>query len=157
MWDETQAKRGSAEISTCLYKFNSSVGAIDEMIYYSDSCTGQQRNAGFSMMCLYSVNTLPIKRITHNYFERGHSQMEGDSVHAMIEKSTKHLTIYSPDGWRQAVSMAKRTKPVYDVLKVNNTDVLDFMTFSKGNMPNRTIAGDGSKVEWTKIIRSNIE
>ena len=47
--------------------------------------------------------------------------------------------------------MAKRTKPVYDVLKVNNTDVLDFMTFSKRNMPNRTIAGDGSKVEWTKI------
>ena len=73
MWDETQAKRGSAEISTCLY--NSSAGAIDEMIYYSDSCTGQQRNAGFSMMCLYSVNTLPIKRITHNYCERGHSML----------------------------------------------------------------------------------
>ena len=35
----------------------------------------------------------------------------------MIEKSTKHLAIYSPDGWRQAVSMAKRTKPVYDVLE----------------------------------------
>ena len=75
MWDETQAKRGSAEISMCLYKFNSSVGAIDEMIYYSDSCTGQQRNAGFSMMCLYSVNTLLIKRNTHNYFERGHSML----------------------------------------------------------------------------------
>ena len=69
----------------------------------------------------------------------------------MIEKFTKHLAIYNPDGWRQAVSMAKRTKPVYDVLKVNNTDVLDFMTFMKRNMPNRTIAGDGSKVEWTKI------
>ena len=62
MWYETIAKRGSNEIASCIYDFNKSVGPIDHLIYYSDSCTGQQRNLPFSTMCLYSVQTLPIKK-----------------------------------------------------------------------------------------------
>lgn len=100
LWHETEAKRGSCEISTCLNMHNREMGDKDEIIYYSDSCTGQQRNLQFCIMCLLCVTNFPIKVITHiNYFERGHSQMEGDSVHATIENSTKRLEVYSPDDW----------------------------------------------------------
>lgn len=91
VWDESQAKRGSCEIATCLLKHNRSAGEKDEVIYYSDSCTGQQKNIQFCTMFLYSVTNLPIETITHNYFERGHSQMEGDSVDTTIENATKVL------------------------------------------------------------------
>lgn len=99
VWDESQAKRGSCEIATCLLKHNRSAGEKDEVIYYSDSCIGQQRNIQFCTMVLYSVTNLPIETITHNYFERGHSQMEGDSVHTTIENATKRLEINSPKDW----------------------------------------------------------
>jgi len=45
-------------------------------------------------MCLYSVANLPIQNITHNYIERGHSHMEGDSVHATIENSKNKTEMY---------------------------------------------------------------
>jgi hypothetical protein len=115
IWNETAAKRGSCEIASCLYFYNKSVGPKDEIIYYSDSCTGQQRNWQFSVMCLYSVVNLPIKAITHNYFERGHSQMEGDSIHATIECATKYSELYTTSDWITAIKNAKRTKPKYDV------------------------------------------
>jgi hypothetical protein len=65
MWHECLAKRGSCEISTCLYNYNMSLGQRDEVIYYSDSYTGQQRNVHFSTMCLFSVNKLPFQTITY--------------------------------------------------------------------------------------------
>jgi hypothetical protein len=120
MWDETMAKRGSSEIASFVFQNNISLGVKDEIIYDSDSCTGQQRNLPFSIMCLYSVNNLPIKQITHNYFERGHSQMEGDSVHAVIEKATKHSELYTPAEWMTAVANAKQSMPRYKVIEVSN-------------------------------------
>ena len=79
------------------------LGAMKEVNYSLDSCTGQQRNLPFSSMCLYSVNNLPIEVINHFYFERGHSQMEGDSVHARIEQSTRKCEMFSPADWMTAV------------------------------------------------------
>ena len=101
MWHETQAKRDSCEISTCVFKENTkaaNAGQID-LRYYSDSCGGQERNIAFSTMCLYSVNKLPIQTITHTYLEKGHSQSEIDSVHPRIEKSTKQRNIYITSDW----------------------------------------------------------
>jgi hypothetical protein len=103
IWYESIAKRGSNEIASFMNKYNKSVREVDELIYYSDSCTGQQRNLPFSTMCLYSVQNLPVKQITHHYFERGQSQMEGDSIHAIIEESTKKKEIFRPHDWMLAV------------------------------------------------------
>lgn len=47
----------------------------------------------------YTTPTVAQGRMHINYVERGHSQMEGDSVHATIENSTKRLEVYSPDDW----------------------------------------------------------
>ena len=48
-----------------------------------------------------------IDKITHNYFERDHSYMEGDSVHATIENATKRIEVYSPEDWVAAIKTAK--------------------------------------------------
>lgn len=96
------------------------IGDKDEIIYYSDSCTGQQRNLQFCIMCLLCVTNFPIKVITHNYVERGHSQMEGDSVHATIKHSTKRLEMYSSDDWILGIKNAKQTSPKYAVHEIKH-------------------------------------
>ena len=151
MWWETIAKRGSCEIASCLLDYNKNIGSIDELVYYSDSCTGQQRNLPFSGMCLYSVVNHPIKKITHNYFERGHSQMEGDSVHATIERSTRHSDMFSPSDWMVGVRNAKVNPPRYVVRELENKDVLDFKEFTDNCVSNRNRAEDGTKVKWNDI------
>lgn len=151
VWNETEAKRGSCEISTCLYIHNKEVGEKDEIIYYSDSCTGQQRNLQFCIMCLLSVSNFPIKVITHNYFERGHSQMEGDSVHATIENSTKRLEMYSPNDWLLAIKNAKQTSPKYAVREIHHTMILDFKECASSVVANRRKDTNGDIVHWNKI------
>ena len=151
VWWETEAKRGSCEIATCLYVYNKDAGAKDEIIYYSDSCTGQQRNLPFCIMCLYSVTNLPVKIITHNYFEREHSQMEGDSVHATIECATKRSEIYSPSDWVYAIKNAKQKDPKYEVKEMTNNMVLDFKECANHVVTNRRKDDDGDIIKWNKI------
>ena len=117
MWHEGQEKRSSADIGSCMSKHNRGPAreGIIKTIYYSETCGGQQRNIYFSMMCLYSINNMPpLTRITHNFFERRHSQNEGDSVHSRIEQETKnrniyiyiYIYIYTPAEWMTAVGFA---------------------------------------------------
>ena len=108
MWYETIANRGSNEIATCIYTYFQSVEPVNKLYMFSDACSGQQRNINFIAMCLYSVINLPIQRIEHLFFVKGHSQMEGDSVHACIEKATKHAEIFSPEEWMTAVRLSKK-------------------------------------------------
>ncbi|KAK5925675.1 hypothetical protein CgunFtcFv8_018184 [Champsocephalus gunnari] len=75
----------SSEISTCMFQYLSTLSGTEHVVLYSDTCGGQNRNAGFSAMCLHAVNTLPISIIDHSFMESGHSKMECDSVHAAIE------------------------------------------------------------------------
>lgn len=151
MWYESVAKRGSNDISSCMYKYNKSLGAVDHIIYYSDSCSGQNRNLPFSCMCLYSVQNMPINTITHTYFERGHSQMEGDSVHATIEKATKKHDMFGPTDWMTAVSNCKVSEPRYKVLEVDTSDIKDFKDLADHTVSNRHKAPDGSTLQWTKV------
>lgn len=151
VWDESQAKRGSCEIATCLLMHNRSAGEKDEVIYYSDSCTGQQRNLQFCTMCLYSVTNLPIKTITHNYFERGHSQMEGDSVHATIENATKRLEIYSPKDWILGIKNSKQNPPKYNVIEIKHDMIIDFKECASSVISNRRKDINGQCVRWNKI------
>ncbi|XP_062602831.1 uncharacterized protein LOC134264549 [Saccostrea cucullata] len=152
IWNETDAKRGSCEIATCLFLFNKSVGPKEEIVYFSDSCTGQQRNLQFSTMCLYTVVNLPINVLTHYYFERGHSQMEGDSVHATIECATKKSEIFTTSDWITAIKNAKRKDPKYQVKELGNEMVLDFKECAQKVVScNRRKDSTGENVHWNKI------
>lgn len=54
VWDETRCKRGSCEIATCLMKNTLSVckmGTVKEVVYFSDSCGGQNRNQYVTASC----------------------------------------------------------------------------------------------------------
>lgn len=46
-------------------------------------------------------------KIRHHFMEKGHTQNEGDSVHALIEKTARGREVYSPDEWYSLVRWAK--------------------------------------------------
>jgi len=62
VWDESEAKRGSNEIATCLLKFMKCMveKGIKEFCFYSDNCGGQNRNRYIFAMWEYAAFTLKV-------------------------------------------------------------------------------------------------
>ncbi|KAG5874596.1 hypothetical protein JTB14_032993 [Gonioctena quinquepunctata] len=72
-WDETQAKRGSIEIGSCVLQYLNSLEEIEnitniDVIIYSDNCCGRQKNKYILSAYAYAVNKLSkINSITHKF------------------------------------------------------------------------------------------
>lgn len=97
LWDETDGKRGSCEIATCLLKSTQSFcsAKATEVTYYSDTCGGQNRNTFVAASYLYSIVRIPqLRAINHKFLQSGHSQMECDAVHSTIEHAQKNTSIH---------------------------------------------------------------
>ena len=64
MWNQTEGNRFVAAVKLVHIgtTITMSLGAVDHLIYDSDSCTGQQRNMFFSTMCIYYMQKLPHKK-----------------------------------------------------------------------------------------------
>ena len=77
LWFESEAKRGSIEITSCLYKSILEKQAIHrhtDWILWSDSCGGQNRNDRMPTFLLRLVydRKLGIDKINHRFPEPGH-------------------------------------------------------------------------------------
>ncbi len=105
IWDGTNGKRGSCEISTCLYKYVLSISLhITEFIFCSDTCGGQNRNQFASIMFCHLVKTIPkIKIIDHKFLEKGHSYNRCDNVHGTIETNSRHVQVFIPHEWHNII------------------------------------------------------
>lgn len=150
MWDETVAKRGPNEVASCIYDFMSklvSKGAA-EINFWSDNCGGQNRNRIVFYMYLLAANHFKIK-IYHRFMEKGHTQNEGDSVHALIERTAKGKEIYVPDEWYSLVRWAKVNEKPYNVIEVKQDMILDFKKGLAGK--NWTKNFSNQKVSWSKV------
>ncbi|KAK3921618.1 polyprotein [Frankliniella fusca] len=127
VWDQTEARRGSAEISSCLWSFlkMKSEGGVREFRLYSDNCSAQNKNKFlFSMYTMASIR-LNI-RIVHRYLETGHTHMEVDSVHAAIQNSIKNKEIFVPSEWYAAIKLAKKSLPKYEVNELKQEYIFNF-------------------------------
>ena len=69
-------------------------------------------------MILHAVRTLNVQSICHYYLERGHTENEGDSVHALIERSAKRVNVHGPSQWYTLVRMAKKKGEPYSVTEI---------------------------------------
>lgn len=130
LWDETQGRRGAIEIATCLFSYIMDQPNKKSVYMMSDSCGGQNKNSIFAAMCLYLIQTHPtLEKIRHSFFEPGHSEMECDSIHSKIEKKSKHVPVYVPEGWAQIIRMARNKPFPFVVRKMTFDDFLNFKLF----------------------------
>ena len=71
--------------------------AIKEITLYSDNCGGQNRNQFVLSALLYAINiNNKLEILNQKSFERGHSEIEADSMHSAIEQAKKCTSIFVP-------------------------------------------------------------
>lgn len=84
LWDESRAKRGSQEVGSCLMKdLLQMPTTVEEVIYYSDRCSGQNLNKNVVFLFTHVLETFKKRgrslRIHHKFMRTGHSHMEVDT------------------------------------------------------------------------------
>ena len=144
VWDQTVAAKAAIEVASCLFKFIEAKVAdgIKEFIFYSDNCWSQNKNK--FVFSMYNMATFRFDiKITHRYLEKGHTHMEVDSIHALIERTSKNIEIFTPSQWYAVMKAAKKTNPRYKVVEM---DQKDFKNFEQ--------VADHQK--WTKVKVSKV-
>ena len=150
-WMETDGKRGSNEVGTCLYRWLSSLPTtVEEAVLYSDTCGGQNRNQFTAALLLYVVQKTHLSVIHQKFLERGHTSMEVDSMHAAIECAKKFTPVYSALDWHCVFRAARRHHP-YEVVPLHFSDFYDLKQLHRALFRNCGRCDDGSKLQWMKI------
>ncbi|KAE8739292.1 hypothetical protein FOCC_FOCC015215 [Frankliniella occidentalis] len=134
VWDMSIGGRGAVEISSCVYDFikEEVKNGVTEFFIFSDSCWAQNKNQ--ILFTMYSVVSQQFNiKITHRYLQKGHTQMECDSVHARIERKTRNTDIYTPMQWYGHILSAKVKKPSYIVIQVKQEQLVSFKELALQN------------------------
>jgi hypothetical protein len=100
----------ASTFASCLVDFlQEKYLSIDKkpIIIYSDGCTAQNRNATMANALLYLAEKYE-ECITQKNLEKGHTQMECDSVHATIERKLKNQDIYLPSDYARLCEKSRR-------------------------------------------------
>lgn len=125
VWDESEAGRGGNEIASALLKWaeqSIANSSIEHLIIWSDNCPSQNRNIMICMSYFWLLKVCPnLKVVEHKFLLRGHTHMEADHVHALIERTLKKqstMEICTPWDWQQLIRSTGAT-----VIKMN---LLDF-------------------------------
>lgn len=155
MWTENTAKRGANEVSSCLNLFikEKTEQGYDTFLFWSDNCSGQNRNRVVYSMFLTLSKQFNVN-ITHRFLEQGHTQNEGDSVHALIEKQSKGKLIYTPQQWYALVRWAKISGKPYKVFEVDQSQIFDYKPLLNGR--NWKKDTNNQIVKWNQIKEISI-
>ncbi|XP_031338517.1 uncharacterized protein LOC116167318 [Photinus pyralis] len=128
LWDETQGGLEANMFATMLsdYLQNHLLNEPDtkEFIIYSDGCGYQNKNATVANALLKFAIDNHVT-VYQKYFEKGHSQMEVDSVHSTIERRLKNRDIYLPTDYIAVCKEARNRNP-YNVKYMKYTDFRDY-------------------------------
>lgn len=132
VWDETCGKKGSDETSSSLESYIESIisKGVKKIIIYSDSCGGQNKNK-FLFTMYYALALRHEVTIIHRYLEKGHTQMECDSVHARVEKKIKKEDIFAPSQYYGFMKSAKVKKPKYTVHELKQSNIFNYRDLAK--------------------------
>ncbi|KAJ8871490.1 hypothetical protein PR048_027812 [Dryococelus australis] len=109
---------GKVEGVLGLYSVNSST-VPDLKIVILDGCCYQNRNTTLSNALLHVAMTNNVV-IERKYLEKGHTQMETDSMYATIEQQLKHKTINDPADYVHTFRSARKNPHPYVVKYVNH-------------------------------------
>lgn len=79
-----------------------------------------------NLICFIFSNYLLIYFLLNSFLEVGHTQSEGDSMHACIENYTKRKTVYTQKQWAQFIVESKQEKPSYIVKQIQQPDINNY-------------------------------
>lgn len=132
IWPETAADLSSNTFCSLIYDYlttNDRCISAKTIIIYTDGCTYQNRCAQFSN-CLLFYTIMFKKQLIHKYLCKGHTQMEVDSVHSVIERICTNRNIYTPTCYINLIENAKKHNPKYKVRYLDYTFFSNFKQFN---------------------------
>jgi len=125
IWTEDEGQRGCEEVGSGLLAFVEAANLRGkQLIVWSDSCGGQNKN--FYVLCLWQYLILQgrFESIQHKFPEPGHTFVDSDRDFARIEKEIRsHQNIYSADEYHnimvksQAKAQVMRLASVFVEIK----------------------------------------
>jgi len=132
-FDESQTDLVASSFASCL------IDAVEELLdksgprpivnIFSDGCTYQNRNSILSN-ALLDLSIRKNVTINQKYLEKGHTQMEADSVHSVLEGAMRNRDIYLPSQFIDITKNARKNPFPY---RVKFVDWQFFRDFSKPN------------------------
>lgn len=149
MWSEDQGNKGSQEVSTCVAKFirEEVPDGVKILNLYADKCagfyfyyffsyylltnsctsSGQNKNSIVVSMLGDSVQEHPtLDEINLKFLEVGHTYMECDSMHSVIERAARDKQVFAPKDWYKIVRQAKKTGHQYNVQVLQYNQFLNY-------------------------------
>ncbi|EDS38009.1 conserved hypothetical protein [Culex quinquefasciatus] len=162
LWNETQAKRGSQEIGSCVLQHLESLPAtVQKVIYYSDRSGGQNRNKNIVFMFMLFIERCKAMNrnlvIEHKFMQTGHSHMECDAIHGAIERAKKRnsTNIETPHDWATFISAIYRTTPIR-VHELDQCEILALKSLKQRyKIPKKNMLGDPLKFGDIMVLRYN--
>lgn len=156
VWEETVSGRGANEIASCVWKFfkmNMDLGK--HVVIYSDTCSGQNKNNIVSAMFVLLINQsgINVEIIEQKFLEPGHTHLECDSDHSVIERKKKNnkLEIFHPHDWIQLIKSCGSRSNKFTVIEMENSDFYNFGLLFKTIFQKATKNIDGEKVLWRNM------
>lgn len=114
-WNESQGELVASVFASCLIDYiDKHKDSGKPIVIWTDGCTYQNRNSVISSaLLMFSITNNII--IEQKYLERGHTQMECDSIHAVIENKLKNRVIHLPSDYVAVTREARQNPRPYDV------------------------------------------
>jgi len=111
-WHEGEGELNANVFASCLIDHLNKMDLTDvtEIVIFSDGCTYQNRNSTMANALLQWSMKNKIT-VYQKYLERGHTQMECDSVHSCIERKVRSKPIYIPQQYVENIQSARRVNP----------------------------------------------
>lgn len=160
MWHEAVAARGANQIASCLYQFLNSIPShVEEITLYSDSCTGQNKNAHIVAMYFCILKSHPtLKVIKHKFLVPGHTHMECDGDHALIERTKKRTEtpIHHPRDWYQLVRCTGKKHP-FKVVEMDQSKFFDFAKLLKNELQIKKKDESGNPFYWRNVRELKVD
>lgn len=159
MWPECEGNRGANDIASCLYDFIINQlphlnPNAKKLVMYSDSCPGQNKNSIVTTMLMLTAKLSPqLQSIEHKFLVPGHTHMEADTDHALIERKKKHtsMDIHLPRDWYQLVRTASNKTAKFTVIEMTHDVFYDFNIFSKQYLTLRKTNTANEKFLWCDV------
>ncbi|RXN16693.1 interferon-inducible GTPase 5-like protein [Labeo rohita] len=125
VWHEGEGSLSASEFASCIVDYLSAHTEPDTFILWSDGCGYQNRNAVLSN-ALLQFSMKKNKVVIQKYLEKGHTQMECDSVHSVIERRLRDQDVYLPAEYVNLMKKARVKPHPYEVKYIDHTFFQDF-------------------------------
>lgn len=126
-WHEAEGNLTANTFASCITNYLKDIITshnVQTLILYSDGCGYQNRNKTLSNALLHFAIQNNVTLI-QKYLVKGHTQMEVDAAHSLVERKLKNKEIYVPANYIDVMKMARQNNP-FKVKYITHDFFIDF-------------------------------